>query len=210
MSISATEPDEFETMINSILNHPNGKLVDGIELNLSCPNVAKGGVDFGSSPTLVQQSVKSARRVFEKVIFTKLTPNVGNMLPITEAAIEAGTTGITAINTLLGCSIDIKKKKPYLPRVSGGYSGPGIKPIALHHVWQIHQAFPETPIVGVGGISTYEDILEFMIAGASLVQVGTSCFRHPMVFNTIKEGLLGYLRDEKVASVSTIIGSGHA
>lgn len=209
VSISATEPEGFETMATAILNHPNGHLVHGLELNLSCPNVAKGGVDFGSSPSLVNQSVASACNVFKKPVFAKLTPNVGNMLPIAEAAINAGATGITAINTLLGTSIDLKTQKPILPRVSGGYSGPGIKPVALHHVYQLHKNFPDNPIIGVGGISTAQDVLEFILAGASIVQVGTICFRHPKIFETIINDINAYLEETQTASLSSLIGKAH-
>jgi len=192
------------------LGHANGAHVDAIEVNLSCPNVEKGGVEFGSSPELVKEALKALTAVWKKPVFAKLTPNAGNMVPIAAAAIEGGAHGLTAINTLLGASIDINTRKPVLPRVSGGYSGPGVKPVALHHIYSLYRHFPQTPIMGVGGVSTAGDVIEFMMAGASLVQVGTSCFRHPDVFAQVREGLAEFCRREGVGRVADLIGCAHS
>jgi dihydroorotate dehydrogenase (NAD+) catalytic subunit len=209
LSISAHSSQEFAKMAESALAHSSGKLIEAFELNLSCPNVEKGGVHFGSAPDSVREAVQAVVSVSGKPVFAKLTPNVTDIVAIGGAAIEGGAQGLTAINTLLGVSIDIRRKKPVMPRVSAGYSGPGIKPVALHAVWNLHKHFPETPIMGVGGISTAEDILEFLMAGASLVQVGTSCFRNPMVFRQMFGELQAYCEAEKLDSLYQLCGCAH-
>ncbi|WP_373532376.1 dihydroorotate dehydrogenase [Vampirovibrio sp.] len=209
LSISAHSSLEFAQMTELALNHPNGKLIEAIELNLSCPNVAKGGIHFGSANDSVKEALLAVTSICAKPVFAKLTPNVSDIVSIGGAAIEGGAAGLTAINTVLGVAIDIRRKKPIMPRVSAGYSGPGIKPIALHAIWQLHKHFPQTPIIGVGGISSAEDVLEFIMAGASLVQVGTLCFRHPMIFQEITETLSRFCADEQVATISALTGCAH-
>ncbi len=208
MSISAYSNTDFAAMAETIEAHPNGKHIHALEINLSCPNVAKG-VEFGSDPTLVKEAISAIKQVTKKPLFAKLTPNVGNMVPIAEGAVEGGADGLTAINTLLGLAIDIEKKAPVMARGSGGYSGPGVKPVAMHHVWQLHHYFPEIPIMAVGGIGSADDVIEFMMAGASLVQVGTSCFRHPMVFKEITDTLAAYCLDNGIDRISQLTGVAH-
>jgi len=209
LSISAHSSAEFAQMAEFVLSHPNGNLVEALELNLSCPNVEKGGVHFGSAADSVREALQAVTAVFKKPVFAKLTPNVGDIVSIGGAAVEGGAVGLTAINTVLGAAIDIRRKKPCLPRVSAGYSGPGIKPIAVHAIWNLHKHFPEIPIIGVGGISTAEDVLEFLMAGASLVQVGTICFREPMIFQRITEQLQAYCQAEGLASIAELSGCAH-
>jgi dihydroorotate dehydrogenase (NAD+) catalytic subunit len=209
LSISAHSSTDFAHMAEFALSHANGRLIEALELNLSCPNVEKGGVHFGSAADSVREALKAVTSVWERPVFAKLTPNVGDIVSIGGAAIEGGAAGLTAINTVLGASIDIRRKKPSLPRVSAGYSGPGIKPIALHAIWNLHKHFPETPIMGVGGISTAEDVLEFLMAGASLVQVGTICFREPMIFKAITENLQQYCQAEQLTSIAALRGCAH-
>lgn len=209
LSISASSNQEFAEMADRIVNHPSGVHVDGLEVNLSCPNVEKGGAHFGSSCETVEGAVRSVKEHFGKAVFAKLTPNVTDIVSIGGSAIAGGADGLTAINTVMGAAIDIKKRKPILQRVSGGYSGPGIKPIAVHAIWQLHHHFPETPIMGVGGVMTVEDVLEFMMAGASVVQVGTSCFRDPLVFRKIVEQLRSIAAEEGFGSMEDLIGCAH-
>jgi dihydroorotate dehydrogenase (NAD+) catalytic subunit len=209
LSISAHSSRDFAQMAEVALGHPNGPLIEAIELNLSCPNVAKGGIHFGSASESVKEALMAVTSICEKPVFAKLTPNVSDIVSIGGAAIEGGAAGLTAINTVLGVAVDIRRKKPVMPRISAGYSGPGIKPIALHAIWQLHQHFPETPIIGVGGISTAEDVLEFMMAGASMVQIGTICFRQPMVFKEMTEALTHFCVNENIASLSNLIGCAH-
>lgn len=210
LSISAYSKAGFAQMLEKIIAHAAADHVAAIEINLSCPNVDKGGVEFSSSAALVTEAVSAVCGQFKKPVFAKLTPNVASMLPMAEAALNAGATGITAINTVFGAAIDIRKRKPILPRISGGYSGPGIKPIALHHVLQLRKAFPDTPIIGVGGISNANDILEFVMAGASAVQVGTACFRDPMIFKSVVTDLKTYCQHEGIESLASLIGCAHA
>lgn len=209
LSISAHSSAEFAQMAETALSHSNGPMIEALELNLSCPNVEKGGVHFGSAQDSVREALKAVTSVFPKPVFAKLTPNVSDIVSIGGAAIEGGAAGLTAINTVLGAAIDIKKRKPVMPRVSAGYSGPGIKPVAIHAIWNLRKHFPETPIMGVGGVSNAEDVLEFLMAGASLVQVGTICFRQPMIFKEITESLQAYCTAEGVASLAELCGCAH-
>lgn len=209
LSISASSNQEFSEMAGMIANHPHGACVDALEINLSCPNVEKGGAHFGSNPEYVHGALQAVVSQFPRPVFAKLTPNVTDIVSIASAAIDGGAHGLTAINTVLGASIDIKTRKPVLKRVSGGYSGPGIKPIALHAVWQLHRHFPKTPIMAVGGIMNAEDVLEFVMAGASLVQVGTACFREPMVFPDIDRQLKAFMETEEITQMSSLIGCAH-
>lgn len=210
LSISAHSSADFAKMAETILAHSSGKNIAALELNLSCPNVEKGGVHFGSSADSVRSAVSAVKQVFSKPVFAKLTPNVTDIVSIGGAALEGGADGLTAINTLLGVSIDIKKRKPVMPRVSAGYSGPGVKPVALHAVWNLHKHFPKAPILAVGGISTVEDVLEFLMAGASLTQVGTSCFRHPTVFLQLHQQLIDWCQAEGIKSLNEIQGCAHS
>jgi dihydroorotate dehydrogenase (NAD+) catalytic subunit len=215
LSISANSSSQFQQMVEALLVHPNAACVDGLEVNLSCPNVEKGGAHFGTIPEYVYEAISAIRQVWPGLLFAKLTPNVTDIAAIGEAAVSGGATGLTAINTVMGAAIDIQEKKPILKRVSGGYSGPGIKPIAVHAVWTLRKRFPTVPIMAVGGASSVEDILEFMMAGASLVQVGTQCFRQPKVFAEIHQQLKQYVQeqsvnDEQLKSISDIIGCAHA
>ncbi|MBX2860390.1 MAG: dihydroorotate dehydrogenase [Vampirovibrio sp.] len=209
LSISANSSQKFAQMAEKVVTHPNGKWVDALELNLSCPNIDEGGVHFGVSPISVKQAVQAVCQIFSKPVFAKLTPNVTNITEIGGAAIEGGAHALVAINTVLGLDIDVKLKKPVLERVSGGYSGPGIRPIALQAVWQLHKHFPETPIIAVGGICNTEDALAFFMAGASMIQIGTICFRNPLIFQEIHQQLLQYLDAQDLADISELVGCAH-
>jgi dihydroorotate dehydrogenase (NAD+) catalytic subunit len=206
LSISAHSVAQFAEMACTAL--PYADHIAALELNLSCPNVSAGGIHFGTDPASVQQTVTAVKAVWPKPVWAKLTPNVTDIVRIGEAAVTGGADGLTAINTVMGLALDIKKRKPILPRVSGGYSGPGIRPIALNAVWQLHKALPTTPIIGVGGIETVEDVISFLLAGANLVQIGTACFRHPMVFTQLVEELTAYCQQEGL-SVAELSGLAH-
>lgn len=209
-SISATSVEEFGTMVAAMDTHTNGQHIVGYEVNLSCPNVAKGGVDFGRNPELITHIVQVLTAHTAKPCFAKLTPNVESMVPMAIAAVEGGAAGITAINTMLGAHIDINKRRLSLSRGSGGYSGPGVKPVAIHHVCQLRQALPDNiPIIGVGGARSAEDVIEFMMAGASLVQVGTSCFKSPGVFAQLRDDLMTFCEREGLSHLSDIVGCVH-
>lgn len=206
VSIAACSVDEFAEMAHQIEAHPSRPMIQALEVNLSCPNVAKGGVDFGRSPEHIASIISALVQATPLPLFAKLTPNVASMVPMAEAALEAGATGITAINTLLGAHINIHTRKATLPRVSGGYSGPGVFPVALHHVLQLKQAFPSAPIMGVGGIASADNAIAMLMAGASLLQVGTQCFANPSVFVQLNQQLRRFLAAEGVRSVEELVG----
>ncbi|MEM0951486.1 MAG: dihydroorotate dehydrogenase [Cyanobacteria bacterium P01_H01_bin.74] len=209
VSISANSVEGFAEMVQTIIAHPHAGHVLAIELNLSCPNVEKGGVHFGRSTDAVHQTLKTISAFCKIPLIAKLTPNVDDIVAIGEAAVSGGATALTTINTVLGMAIDWKNKKAIMPRIAAGYSGPGIKPIALHAVWQLHAAMPWVPIVAVGGICTPQDVLEFVLAGASAVQVGTICFRNPYIFREMADWLHQYCLEEKISTLAMLRGKAH-
>jgi len=170
-----------------------------MELNISCPNVS-GGIDFGSDPKACYNVVSGVRAVIDCPILTKLTPNVTSIAQIAKAAYEAGTDAVTCINTVLGMSIDWRRRKAMLANTVGGMSGPAIKPIALRCVHQVASSVP-VPIVGVGGIATIDDAMEFFVAGASAIQIGTANYYDPMVSTRLIEQLPGAIRELGLSSI---------
>jgi dihydroorotate dehydrogenase (NAD+) catalytic subunit len=206
-SISASSVEAFEQAIIAVFALPAAMAsIRAVELNLSCPNVHAGGSVFGSSPVWVKAVVAAVKAVCPVPVWVKLTPNVTSVLPIAEEAITAGADALVAINTVLAAHVDVRRKRASLSRVSGGYSGVGMKPIALHHVLQLAQAFPQFPIVGVGGIENTEDVLAFLMAGCSAVQIGTQAFRQPWVFPSVTKGLYAYMQLEGLNTLQPIIG----
>ncbi len=179
--------------------------VDGYEINISCPNVEKGGMEFSADPKITFELVSSLREATPKPLIIKLSPNLGNITSIAQAAQEAGADAASLINTLIGMAIDVKTGRPILARITGGLSGPAIKPVALALVWRVAQTV-EIPLVGVGGIFTPEDALEFILAGATAVQVGTANFVDPLIMPRIIEGLKDYCVQEKIGRLSDLIG----
>jgi dihydroorotate dehydrogenase (NAD+) catalytic subunit len=180
VSLAATLPAEFGPMCRRLAEVAGGFAHwHGVELNLSCPNVAEGGHDFGSDPATVAACVAAARpHLPDRVLLAKLTPNVARIAPLGTAACEAGADGVSAINTVVGLEVDLDSGRPVLPRRFGGYSGPGVLPIALAKVDELVSA--GVPVVGVGGIATAEDALKFFALGAVAVQVGTSVMQDPL------------------------------
>ncbi len=207
LSIAACSTAEFADMAAAIEAHPHRRHIQALEVNLSCPNVAKGGVDFGKSPELIADIITTLKQVTPLPLFAKLTPNVASMVPMAESAMAAGASGIVAINTVLGAHINIHSKKATLPRISGGYSGPGIFPIALHHVLTLKRALPTATIIGVGGISNAENAIAMLMAGASLLQVGTQCFANPSVFGQLHQQLHQYMADEGITHMDELVGA---
>jgi len=172
------------------------KTIKGIEINISCPNVKKGGVQFGVDPKLTEEVVKAVRKATKLPIITKLTPNVTDITIIAKAAEKAGSNAVSLINTLMGMSIDIENRKSKIGNITGGLSGPAIKPIAVRMVWQVAKAV-KIPVIGLGGIMTAEDAIEFFIAGASAVQVGTANFVDNNSPLKIVKGIENYLTANK-------------
>ncbi|MGI4790030.1 MAG: dihydroorotate dehydrogenase [Janthinobacterium lividum] len=180
--------------------------VHGLEINISCPNV-KHGCDFAVDPVLTSELIREVRKVTDLTLITKLSPNVTDMVPIARAAVDAGSDALSLINTLLGTSIDIKKRKFRLANITGGLSGPAIKPVALRCVWQVHRALPNVPLIGMGGIMTATDAIEFLLAGATAIAVGTATFVNPTAATHIVSGLEHYLEENDISDVNELIGA---
>jgi dihydroorotate dehydrogenase (NAD+) catalytic subunit len=178
--------------------------VAGIELNVSCPNVA-GGLDFSTDPTLTYQVVKAAREATHLPIIPKLSPNVTDIRVIARAAEEAGANAVSLINTLVGMAIDVRTRRPKLANMTGGLSGPAIRPVAVRMVWQVRQAI-RLPILGMGGIATTEDAVEFLLAGATAVALGTANFIDPTNAVKVIEGLGEYCVTNGFPSVRGLVG----
>jgi dihydroorotate dehydrogenase (NAD+) catalytic subunit len=206
LSLSADSEQAFQRMSAYVESHVNRSYLHGIEVNVSCPNVHAGGALFGASPQWVKKAVHAVKRETTLPVWVKLTPNTTEVVAVAQASIEAGADALTAINTVLASHIDIRRRKPSLAKVSGGYSGQGIKPIAIHHILNIAKALPNTPLIGVGGIQRAEDVLEFLMAGATAVQLGTHCFRDPAVFVDVLQELDAWCVAEGVASLSELVG----
>ena len=181
------------------------KGISGIELNVSCPNVKEGGLEFGTNPACVTEIVRLVRKETRLPLITKLSPNVTDIVLMAKAAMEAGSDAVSLVNTFLAMAVDIHRKRPVLSIGTGGLSGPAIKPIALRMVWQVYQAL-KCPILGIGGIMTTEDALSFMMVGASAIQVGTASFVNPKAPFEIVEGLADYARREKCERLRDCIG----
>jgi len=180
--------------------------IPGIELNISCPNVKEGGMAFGTSCLSAAQVVKAVRRVYTKEIMVKLSPNVTDISDIAMAVEAEGADSISLINTLLGMAINVEKRIPVLSTVTGGLSGPAVKPVALRMVWQVAKAV-KVPVVGMGGIMNATDAIEFLLAGASAIQIGTANFIDPTVSIKVLDGIEDYLKRHKFGSVKDIIGA---
>jgi dihydroorotate dehydrogenase (NAD+) catalytic subunit len=183
--------------------------IDAIEINISCPNVKEGGVAFGNYPDSSARVVAACRAVTRKPIITKLSPNQTDIKENARRCIEAGSDGLAVINTIMGMAIDVKSRRPVIGNIQGGLSGPAIKPIALLKVHQVYEvAQPHRiPIIGQGGITTATDALEFIIAGASAVGIGTSLFYDPMVCKTVNRGIAEYLRANGLTNVTELVGT---
>ena len=183
--------------------------IDAIEINISCPNIKEGGVQFGNVPEMSARVVAACRAVTRKPVITKLSPNQTDIRENARRCIEAGTDALAVINTITGMAIDARTRRPVLGNVQGGLSGPAIKPIALLKVREVYEvAGPHNiPIIGQGGISNATDAIEFLIAGASLVGVGTALFYEPLICPQINQGIASYLRDAQLANVRQLVGT---
>src|SRR6195256_108060 len=183
--------------------------IDAIEINISCPNIKEGGVAFGNYPDMSAQVVEACRKVTKKPLITKLSPNQTDIRENARRCIEAGSDALSVINTIMGMAIDVQARRPVIGNVQGGLSGPAIKPIALLKVHQVYEVARRHhgPIIGQGGIATATDALEFMMAGASAVGIGTALFYDPMVCRTINQGIAGYLRSQGFGNVTELVGT---
>ena len=180
--------------------------ISGIEINVSCPNVKKGGITFGACPDTVAEVTGNVRDTTDLPVIVKLTPNVTDVREVAQAAEAGGADAVSLINTLTGMSVDIERRRPSLANITGGLSGPAIRPIALRMVWQTVQAV-KIPVIGIGGIMSARDALEFLIAGARAVEVGTANFVRPSATMDIIEGIEAYLLRNRIGDIDDLIGS---
>jgi dihydroorotate dehydrogenase (NAD+) catalytic subunit len=202
VSIAGHDYDEFVAMAARLNGLPG---IAALELNISCPNVS-GGVDFGTDPAMCRRVVSGVRAACELPILAKLTPNVTDIAAIAQAAAQGGADAISAVNTCLGMAVDWRRRKPLLGNGVGGLSGPAIKPIALRAVYQIAQAV-DIPVVGIGGIATVNDVMEFLVAGATAVQIGTANFYQPTATMTMLDQLPAALAEVGAKTVAEIVGT---
>ena len=180
--------------------------IPAIELNISCPNVKQGGMAFGVKPESAAQVVSAVRKAYDKTLIVKLSPNVTDITEIARAVEGAGADSVSLINTMLGMAIDAEKRKPILSTITGGMSGPAVKPVALRMVWQTAKAV-KIPVIGLGGICSATDAIEFLLAGASAIQIGTANFIDPSVSEKVVDGIQEYLERHGFASVQDTIGA---
>ena len=205
INISGSSVEEY----GEIAKHFDDTDFDAVEINISCPNVKEGGVAFGNDPEMSFRVVEICRKNTTKPIITKLSPNQTDIAKNAARCIDAGSDGLAVINTVTGMAVDIKTRKPVIGNNRGGLSGPSIKPIALLKVHQVYQVSKKhnVPIIGQGGITSANDALEFIIAGAATVGVGTALFYDPFVCENINTGISQYLLDQKLSSVSSLVGA---
>lgn len=202
VNVSGSTIDEYcdtAAKINELDNIP------AIELNISCPNVKKGGMGFGTSAEMAAQVVSEVRKVYSKTLIVKLTPNVTNVVEIAQAVEGAGADSVSLINTMLGMAVDVERRKPVLSTITGGLSGAAVKPVAVRMVWQVSKAV-KIPVVGLGGISSAYDALEFLMAGATAVEIGTANFIDPTVTIKVIDGIQEYMDRHNIADIHDIIG----
>ncbi len=202
VNVSGSAVEDYVETAEKITYLPN---IKAIELNISCPNVKQGGMAFGTNCASAEEVVKAVRKVYPKHLMVKLSPNVTDIVEIARAVQFAGADSVSLINTLLGMAIDAKARRPVLSTVTGGLSGPCVKPIALRMVWQVAKNVA-IPIVGLGGIMNATDAIEFLLAGASAVQIGTANFIDPTTTVKVIEGINQYLDENGYKSVSEIVG----
>ena len=202
VNVAGYSVDDYVFVVEALDGTPG---VIAFELNVSCPNV-EGGMLFGTDPQLAAQVTRGVKDATDKPVIVKLTPNAPNVVAVAQACEAAGADGLTAINTVLGMRIDVAKRRPMLGTGSGGLSGPALRPIAVHLTYQVAQAV-SIPIIGAGGVTNANDALEFLMAGASAVQVGTATFADPTAPLTVIEGLAAYVRAQGLASIRDIIGA---
>jgi dihydroorotate dehydrogenase (NAD+) catalytic subunit len=203
VNICGTTLDEYVELARILSDHDG---VAALELNISCPNIKEGGITFGCSLTGTYEVVSAVRRVTKLPVIPKLTPNVTDVASFARAAEEAGADAVSLVNTFLAMAIDVETRRPKLSNIVGGLSGPAIRPIAVRMVYECRQAV-KLPIIGIGGISTAADVLEFMIAGATAVQIGTANFVDPFVWKKVLDGIRDYMERHELGRLAELTGS---
>jgi len=198
---------DVETYIDCARRLSAGEGIDALEMNISCPNIKKGGIEFGTVPEVAHRLTRACVEVSKVPIVVKLSPNAGDIVGMAQAVAEAGAAGVSLINTITGMAVDVRRRRPRIATTYGGLSGPAIKPIALRMVHQVAKALPALPICGIGGIMTGEDALEFLMAGAHTVQVGTALFAEPGAIVRITDELRDLLAEIGAPDLSSVIGT---
>lgn len=203
-NVSGSTVEEYEEVTQIFDDSP----IDAIEINISCPNVKEGGVSFGNDPDMSARVVAACRRATSKPLITKLSPNQTDIAENARRCIDAGSDGLAVINTLMGMAIDIESRTPVIGNIQGGLSGPAIKPLALFKVFQVREiaARHNIDIIGQGGIASADDAVEFLLAGATAVGIGTSLFYEPLICPEINQGLLDYLERHNIEGISELSG----
>jgi len=206
INISGDTIEEYVELAQKLGEISKEMKIAGLEVNISCPNVKKGGMVWGTDAKATYKIVSSIRKTTSLPLVVKLTPNVTDIKTIAQAAEEAGADALSLINTLVGMVVDIDSRKPKLANISGGLSGPAVKPVALWLVWQVFQTV-NIPVIGIGGIIKIEDALEFIIAGAQAIEIGTANFLNPKVTIEIIEGIQKYLIEKNIKDINELVGS---
>jgi len=204
VSVAGETVGEFCAVAERLAHAPG---IAALELNLSCPNQAQGGLEFGIAPQLTAMVVREVRRRCALPLIAKLSPNVTDIVPIAQAAHAAGADILSLINSVLGVAVDVQTRRFKLASQCGGLTGAAIKPIALYHIWRVHQAMPSVPLIGIGGIMNWEDAVEFMLVGASAVQIGTANFVQPTTCIEVLHGLERYLMEQGIDNLRSLVGS---
>ncbi len=204
LSVYAQSVDDFKILADKA----NSTFAMAVEFNMSCPNVDQGGLEFSSDPKVVENLVSVVKKLLKKPLWAKLSPNVTSIEEIALAAEAGGADAVSMINTLLGMAIDVENKKPWLGKIRGGLSGPAIRPVAIEKIFRTYKKV-KIPIVGMGGIKNARDVLEFLMAGASVVQLGTWNFRDPFVYSKMAAELEVYLKKHSIQSIRDLVGLAH-
>ena len=204
-NIAGNTIEEYATIAEMIDGNDG---IAGIELNISCPNVKQGGLQFGTDPQMVYEVVKAVKDKTTLPVMPKLSPNVTDIVEIARASEAGGADALSMINTLMGMAVNINTRKPFLANIFGGLSGPAIKPVALRMIYQVYREV-KLPILGGGGIVNYRDALEFLMVGATAISVGTGIFINPQITDDIVSNLLQYMQENDIASLSELIGVAH-
>ncbi|MDR0971496.1 MAG: dihydroorotate dehydrogenase [Bacteroidales bacterium] len=202
VNVSGSTIEEYVEVSQRINELEN---IVGIELNISCPNVKQGGMVFGTDPKMAKEVVKKVREVYKKTLIVKLSPNVTSIVEIAKSVEDSGADALSMINTLLGMAVDANRKKALLSTITGGLSGPAIKPVALRCLWQTYKQV-SIPIIGMGGIISAQDAIEFILVGASAIEIGTANFINPMVSLEVVEGIKEYMDKNNIKNLSEIRG----
>jgi dihydroorotate dehydrogenase (NAD+) catalytic subunit len=205
VNVFGERPEAYRQVIERCEGAGGG--VAGYELNVSCPNVSSGGIQFGHAPQMLEDLTARCRDVTERQLWVKLSPNAPDVVATARAARDSGADAVSLINTVLGTAIDPVRRRPILARTFGGLSGPAVMPIALRMVVEVHRACPDIPLVGLGGIESGADVVRFLLAGASAVQVGTATFRRPGAMLEILRELRQFCADQGVQRVATLVGA---